>query len=243
SVSLLLSALPLHVRLRCGEFHLCQESAEIERAVRLLWLEDLADRVTLCFVLEQGSRLKDLLGWARGLRVRHLDVVPPPLEYGAGLDAWLRDYQTDMREEIEEIVRELEAGDVPLDFRPMTRVVRRLMRSELPARFGEESLGGWPASDGPLQAEADNGTCCDTCWARYLCRNSAALVAEEVAEERTAESCSVWAAECESAARLYHRLAQADPLQVLRAFGGPTGLPDELPSAPSPELWGSQAPC
>lgn len=243
AVSLFLSALPLHVRLRCGQSDLCKESAEIERALRLLWMEDLADRVTLCFALDAGSRLKDLLGWARRVCVRHLDVVPPPLHYGAGLETWLRDYQMDLHAEIEETVRELAAGEVPLDFRPITRVIRRLMQSEPLASLGDESLGGWSTVDGAFQSEADSGSCCATCWARYLCRNSASLVAEEVAEARSAESCSVWAAECEAAARLYHKLGQADPLQVLRAFGASTGLPDELPSAPVPELWGPQAPC
>lgn len=223
SVSLMLSALPVHVRLRCIPG--AEGCTEAERALRLFWMEDLADRVTVCFQLPPDGRLKDFLAKARRLGVRHVDVAPPPLQFGDGLETWLRDYETDLRSVTGEIVRDLEAGLVPLDFRPVTRVIRRLMRSEAQA-----------------QLDVDNDSCCAACWARCLCRNSAALVAESEAEERSAESCSVWAAECDAAARLYHRLAQADPLLVKKAFGA-SGLPDELPAAPVPELWGPQAPC
>lgn len=227
AVSIFLSSLPVHVRLRCGEFSggegglarpLTQET---ESALLLLWMEDLADRVTLGFTLAREARLKDLWTLARRLGVRHLDAVRVP----AGVDA---DFHADLLSVVGDICRDLEAKAVPIDFRPVTRIVRRLLRSETLALGGEDC----------------RETGCASCWARYLCRNSSVLVAEAEAEERTPESCAVWRAEAEAALRLYHRLAHADPLQVLRVFGEPCSLPDELPAAPAvPPAFGNSKPC
>jgi hypothetical protein len=225
AVALFLSSLPVHVRLRCGVFPGGQApvARETERALLFLWMDDLADRVTLGFTLTGDARLRELWSWARRLGVRHLDAVRLPF---AG-DAWLRDFEADLRGVAEDICRDLEARSVPVDFRPMTRIVRRLQQSE-PL---------WP-----LQEESRTDIC-SSCWARRLCRNSSALVSESEAEPRTVESCAVWRAEAEAALRLYHRLAQADPLQVLRAFGDPCRLPDELPAGPAMESGGPKAPC
>ena len=226
AVALLLSSLPVHVRLRCGVFPGGQApiARATERALLYLWMEDLADRVTLGFTLAADARLRELWGWARRIGVRHLDAVRPP----AGGEPWLRDFEADLRGIAEDISRDLEARVTPVDFRPMTRIVRRLQQTEPLGLLQEEGL-----------AEG-----CSGCWARRLCRNSAALVPESEAEPRTPESCAVWRAEAEAALRLYHRLAQADPLQVLRAFGEPCHLPDELPAGPvMAEGWELKAPC
>ena len=229
AVAPLLSSLPVHVRLRCGVFPGGQApvdrrfSPETERALLYLWMEDLADRVTLGFTLAADARLRELWGWARRLGVRHLDAVRPP----AGVEAWLRDFEADLRAIAEDVSRDLEARATTVDFRPVTRIVRRLQQSEPQGVLQEEGL-----------AEG-----CSGCWARRLCRNSAALVPESEAEPRTPESCAVRRAEAEAALRLYHRLAHADPLQVLRAFGEPCHLPDELPAGPAAEGWDLKAPC
>lgn len=225
AVAPLLASLPVHVRLRCGAFPGGQApiARATERALLYLWMEDLADRVTLEFTLAADARLRELWGWARRLGVRHLDAVRPP----AGVEAWLRDFEADLRGIAEDVSRDLEAHAIPVDFRPVTRIVRRLQQSEPLGVFQEEGL-----------AEG-----CSGCWARRLCRNSAALVPESEAEPRTPESCAVWRAEAEAALRLYHRLAHADPLQVLRAFGEPCHLPDELPAGPAAEGWDLKAPC
>lgn len=268
SVALVLSSLPFHVRLVCGGFPGGERALarETERALLLLWMEDLADRVTLCFTLGSGARLKDLWSWARRLGVKHLDAVRlphgEPAVQAAPPDAWLRDFHADLLDVVEEIAADLEARLIPIDFRPVTRVVRRLMQSEPLARFREERVSGWPLGDvafpamgaspdmakgwlDPAAADTDihedAGTACETCWARYLCRNSAALVTEPDAGERTPAGCAGWRLEAEAALRLYHRLAQADPLQVLRVFGE-SGLPDELPASRPAELWGAKAP-
>lgn len=226
AVALFLSSLPVHVRLRCGAFPGGEAplAHETERALLFLWMEDLAERVTVGFTLAGEARLRELWTWARRLGVRHLDAVRLP----AGGDAGLRDFAADLRGVAEDVCRDLEARVIPLDFRPLTRIVRRLQQSEPP---------------GGLLQEDDLPDVCSSCWARRLCRNSAALVPEPDAEPRTAESCAVWRTEAEAALRLYHRLAQADPLQVLRAFGEPCSLPDELPAGPVMESGGPKAPC
>lgn len=276
SVVSFLSSLPVHVRLLCGDFPGGEASLpkEVRHAMLLLWMEDLPERVTLCFNLSGDIRLKEVWSWARRLGVRHLDAMRHPalLELGETQDAWLRDLRADLQEVVLEVSACLEDRSVPVDFRPLTRVVRRLMHAEPVARFRSDRLGEWPVGDvalprpgadpglakqwlgtagepnGPealeaLEGETDDGNSCTGCWARYLCRNSALLVNGGAAAERTPGSCAAWRAEAEAALRLYHRLAQADPLQVLRVFGESSGLPDDLPTARVAESWTSKAPC
>ena len=115
----------MHVRLRCGEFSGGEDqplARETERALFLLWMEDLADRVTVGFTLARDARLKDLWALARRLGVRHLDAV----RVSAGADAC---FHADLLAVVQDIGRDLEARAVPVDFRPVTRIVRRLLRS------------------------------------------------------------------------------------------------------------------
>jgi hypothetical protein len=281
AVAIFLSALPVHVRLLCGEFPEGEASLpqETRHAMLLLWMEDMPDRVTLCFNLSGGVRLKEVWGWARRLGVRHLDAARQPgplgplgpLNTAETQDAWLRDFRTDLEEVVLEISACLADRSVPVDLRSLTRVVRRLMHAEPLARFRDDRQGEWPVGDvafprpdanicdaadlakpllgaagaagEPEEAEAEAGSDCAGCWARYLCRNSALLVKGTAAEERTLGACTVWRTEAEAALRLYHRLAQADPLQVLRVFGESSGLPDDLPATRVTEPWTSKAPC
>lgn len=258
AIAIFLSALPVHVRLLCGDFPGGEASLpkEVRQALMILWMEDLPERVTLCFNLSGDVRLREVWAWARRLGVRHLDATRRP---GADdVDFWLRELRADLQEIVLEISACLEDRSVPVDFRPLTRVVRRLMHAEPLARFHEDRLGDWPVGDvalprtepvfsKPLLGAAgesdDTETECAGCWARHLCRNSSLLVHGDAAKERTAGACAAWRAEAEAALRLYHRLAQADPLQVLRVFGESSGLPDELPTARVAEPWTSKAPC
>jgi hypothetical protein len=276
AVAAFLSALPVHVRLLCGGFpggeaSLCRE---IQRALRLLWREDLPDRVTLCFTLPGEVRLKEVWAWARRLGVRHLDAARQAgqladLDLDETQDAWLRDLRADLEEVVLEIVSCLAERSVPVDFRPLTRMVRRLMHAEPLARFRGGRLGEWPVGDvafpqpgadpglakqwlagepgGPEEldedSDEDSGSRCAGCWARYLCHNSSLLAAGTASEERTPGACAARRAEAEAALRLYHRLGHADPLQVLRVFGESSGLPDDLPAARVTEPWSGKAPC
>ncbi|HEX3127462.1 MAG TPA: hypothetical protein VH394_09035 [Thermoanaerobaculia bacterium] len=261
AIAIFLSALPVHVRLLCGDFPGGEASLpnEVRQALMILWMEDLPDRVTLCFNLSGEVRLREVWAWARRLGVRHLDVAHRPVPCGTAAPAdWLRDLRADLLEVVLEISACLEDRSVPVDFRPLTRVVRRLMHAEPLARFHEDRLGDWPVGEvalprtepvfsKPLLGAAGESdemeTECAGCWARHLCRNSSLLVHGDAAQERTAVACAAWRAEAEAALRLYHRLAQADPLQVLRVFGESSGLPDDLPTARVTEPWTSKAPC
>ncbi len=262
AVALFLSAMPVHVRLLCGEFPGDEGSLprDVRRALMLLWVQDLPDRVTVCFDLPASIRLKELWSWARRLGVRHLDAVRQPFPQGpaAGTQeiraAWIQHLKRDLQDVVQEVCSCLEDRSVPIDFRPLARVVRRLMHAEPLSRFRSDPVGGWAMGDTGVakdwlgaasDAEEVSSTSCTTCWARLLCRNSAMQNHGAPAEERTPDSCDAWRTEADAALRLYHRLAHADPLQVLRVFGEASGLPDDLPASRMADPWGagSKAPC
>jgi len=137
--------------------------------------------------------------------VRHLDAV-------ASCDA--REHRNDLLAVCAEMAAELAMGRVPIDYRPLTRMVRRLMGSE--ARVE-------PASE--LDLDAD--TPCPACWARSVCNHSSLLTVPvgEEPQEPSPERCAVWLAEAEAALRLYHRLAGCDPSDVLRLLGDSARMP------------------
>jgi hypothetical protein len=150
---------PVHVRLRCGE---CDPLAWLgtahenrpwllgEPAVKLL-IEHRARRpsllessspapqpllplLTVQCVLHGASRLIELWRWAEAAGVRSLDAIRLE-ETGAGATpaARAREYRHDLHAIFEETCAELEAGRLPIDFQPLTRIVRRLLRSEASA--------------------------------------------------------------------------------------------------------------
>jgi hypothetical protein len=209
-VASLLAASPLHLRLRCGAFPARDgAAAELWRwessASAFFLLRGLAERTNVQCALGGGARLLDLWAWARRAGVRHLDVVSPS---GA------REHRNDLLAVCAEMAAELEAGRVPVDYRPLTRMVRRLMGSE--ARYE-------PASELDLNAD----TPCPGCWARSLCNHSSLLAAPvgEEPQEPSPERCAVWLAEAEAALRLYHRLAGCNPTDVLRLLGDSARMP------------------
>jgi hypothetical protein len=165
-----LAALPVHVRLRCGEcdpldvLGTPQENRPwlvAEPAVRLLLNahdprpSDPSTRpassplppLTVQCVLDGPARLAELWRWAQTTGVRSLDAIrlEEPGEQGApgaagttDLDSTVsmeraRLYSQDLSLIFEETCVELEAGRQPVEFQPLTRIVRRLMRSEPPA--------------------------------------------------------------------------------------------------------------
>lgn len=258
AVVFFLSHQPFHIRLRCGVFPSREEAAReprwlAEEPVRFL-RSALADRVTVHCTLSGESRLRDLWSWAKRVGVRYLDATPleDPCGDRAAALAWHCAYREDLLAVCEEISHELEAGRLPVDFRPVTRIVRRLMRSEPPVRFGERGFGFFPVGEaGPLEAASTEEAApavaagapeCETCWARYLCSHSALLASGVASEERTETRCSLWKDESEASVRLYHRLAQADPIQTLRLLGDAASAPDE-PLGLSGNLWESKMPC
>jgi hypothetical protein len=268
------AAYPFHVRLRCGSFPERAEGAliplwrdrRIDEAVCLLRANGLTERLTLHCTLAGGSRLVDLWSWAKRAGARHLDAVR--IEHGPadGVDAlvWMRQFRDDLQVMADEMGNDLEAQEMPLDFLPMTRIIRRLMRSEPMSRFEDQPgrapgliavadayampgverlaprlltdlwMGGVEESEREeLLADADvekGDLPCRSCWARYVCSHSSLAssgLEGDDAREPSDARCGLWKDEAEASLRLYHRMAHADPIQVLRLFEEATAVPGE----------------
>jgi hypothetical protein len=204
TVAAFLAASPLHLRLRCGAF-----PARASSSFSLL--RGLAERTIVQHTLGAGVRLRDLWTWARRAGVRRLDAA---LSEAADV----REYRNDLLAACAEMAADLAMGRMPIDYLPLTRMVRRLMGSE--ARFE-------PASDLNFVLDPKEDTPCPACWARSVCNHSSLLAAPvgEEPQEPSPERCAVWLAEAEAALRLYHRLAGCDPTDVLRLLGDAARMP------------------
>jgi hypothetical protein len=134
-----LAGYSFQVRLLCGSYpttSLADRCAErtawrIDPVVRLL-RDRLGDRLTVHCVLDRG-RLLDLWEWAKRTGVRHLDAtVIADSVPGDGLARPGRrlELRNDLLALCEEMADELAAQRFPIDYRPLTRIVDRLMRSE-----------------------------------------------------------------------------------------------------------------
>lgn len=279
-----LAAHPVQVRLRCGEcdplarLGTCHEDRPwllAEPAVKLLLEQRTPIRpagtslaapaspplLTVQCILEGPARLIELWRWAKATGVRSLDAIrledsgAAPRPGGAWPAARSREYRQDLHAIYEEICAELEAGGSPVEFQPLTRIVRRLRRHEAAATLagprGEaagrvdcrpfarvESLDPrllpepmWMRLEGPAGPDAP-GLPCQTCWAHQVCSHSAyvaSALGQEDPRDPSRQRCAVWSAEVEMAVRLFHRLAQIDAIQVLRFFGDAPGLHSPRP--------------
>jgi hypothetical protein len=211
-----LASSAFQVRLLCGSFPPSLHAGrrrdgrpiwEADPVVRLL-VDRLGDRLTVHCVLDQG-RLLDLWEWAKGMGVRHLDAA------GAGLarPGRLRELRNDLLALCEETAAELEAQRLPVDYKPLTRIVDRLMRSEpLEAAYGELSgfAGMVPVADSYPRSLAESfdlrslaglrgggledaelatiegggsGFSCQGCWARQACSHSAYVAPAQDGED------------------------------------------------------------
>jgi hypothetical protein len=228
-----LAGLPLRVQVRCDPFPARASAADLRvwetSSSSLLLLNPLADRVTVSCVLSGGARLLDLWDWARRLRVRHLDAKRQ-------VGGPLREYRNDLMAVCEEIASELEARRQPVDFRPVTRIVQRLMGSERLQRALTSRGFAWAAGSEPYPGlegvpletrETSDDNPCQRCWARTICNHSTFLTSAAGGERQapTGERCSFWLVEAEAALRLYHRLAHCDPISVIRFVEAPGQLP------------------
>jgi hypothetical protein len=257
-VAVFLAGSPLHLRVRCGAFPAPDASPAERRAWEAssssLLLVEMAERTTVQCLLGADARLLDLWSWAHRAGVRHLDAVRgevSPVEDAPPLASRAREYRTDLLTVCNEMAAALGARRVPIDYRPLTRMVRRLMGSEAP--FGPsagvepgwepDGLAGsdqWAGTDetGPLLEEAGtdalagvphdpDSSPCRACWARAVCNHSSLLAVPVDGDllEPSPERCPLWLAEAEVALRLYHRLAQCDPLDVRRLLGDAARTP------------------
>ena len=260
-----LAGYSFRVRLLCGSYPGLRADRPstwtVEPVVRLL-LNRLGDGLTVHCALDQ-ARLLDLCEWAKRMGIRHLDTtVVEDSAVGDGLQqpGRLRELRNDLLALSEQMADELAAQRLPVDYKPLTRIVDRLMRSERPdpvfgGLAGMASVAdSYPRSfmescdlrslagvldggredpgAGAVEAEAA-GFPCRGCWARHVCSHSTFVVSApdgEEAVEISEECCSFWRTEVEVALRFYHRLAHTDPLQVRRFFD------DSREPASAPEL-------
>lgn len=240
-VAAFLAAAPVQIRLRCGAFPARDASTAEQRAWEmgassLFLLLDLAERTAVQCVLGGDARLLDLWAWAKRNGVRHLDVwrgeAAAPEEAPSGRQ---RDYRNDLLAVCDEMVADLGCRRIPIDFRPLTRMVRRLTGKEPRTEPGWE-LDSFAGSD--PQAWTDDlvddphdpdSSPCHACWARAVCNHSSLVAAPVGGDllEPSPERCPLWLAEAEAAVRLYHRLAQCDPLDVLRLLGDSVRMPPD----------------
>jgi len=225
AVAAFLAGYSFQVRLLCGSYPAPRagfyadlrgrgEAWDSEPAVLLL-LDALGDRLTVCSVLGRG-RLLDLWEWAKRAGIRHLDAMV--LEDAAFGDGGLRpgrarEIRNDLLAVCDEMADDLAAQRLPVDFKPLTRIVDRLMRSEpLAQAYGERGgfAGPVPAADAyprsffdsldlrPLHdlldgfeeelAVAGAGfepaePACQGCWARHVCSHSSCAAAVPAADD------------------------------------------------------------
>ncbi len=259
-----LAASAFQVRLRCGGYpvsSLADRGAaaaawKAEPLVHLL-LKHLRDRLTVHCVLD-GGRLLDLWEWAKRIGIHHLDatlVEDSAIGDGSQRPGRRSELRGDLLAVCDEMAEELAAQRMPVDYKPLTRIVDRLMRSEsLDETAGDRGFAGlvpvadsYPRSllesfdlhslvrslDGAETATAaaeagETDLPCPGCWARHVCSHStfvASAMEGEEARDISEDSCSLWKVEVEVALRFYHRLAHTDPLQVRRFFDSATRQP------------------
>lgn len=217
-----LASLPLQVRLLCGSypapvsgFYAERERREAvwaaEGPVRLL-LDLLGDRLTVHCRLDQG-RLLDLWEWAKRTGVRRLDATILEDGPAAARSGRLREVRNDLMAVCEEIADELAARRLPIDYKPLTRVVDRLMRSE-PLHRSHGEVGSftglmamadlfprslfdqvdvrltpdlWSEPDDEeeevIEAQPAN-LACRGCWARHACGHSSYVASRQEEDPR-----------------------------------------------------------
>jgi uncharacterized protein len=107
------------------------------RGLELL-LQVMPERITVNSVFGAGTRLIDLWVWARSLGIRHYHAIKVGAVEGEGLAAdntELALFRQDIEGIADDIHDDLAAGRRPIDYQPLTKVVRRLMLPQPITRF------------------------------------------------------------------------------------------------------------
>jgi uncharacterized protein len=111
--------------------------AAVERGLKLL-LDHLGDRVTINSVIAAGTRLGEVWRWAKEMGLRHYHVIKVGAESTADLNlrtSELQEFREDLEGVCADLIGDLRAGRVPIDYQPITKVVRRLMIPQPITRF------------------------------------------------------------------------------------------------------------
>ena len=103
--------------------------SSVERGLLIL-LRYMPDRTTVNSVLSHESRLIDLWRWAKSLKIRHYHVIkvgaylPSPMNLN---ESELSVFVEDLKTICDELSSDLAESRVPIDYQPITKMVRRLM--------------------------------------------------------------------------------------------------------------------
>lgn len=207
-------------------------TGQTQQGVRRL-LDHLGASLTVHAVLESDARLAYVWDWARELGVARLHVTQTALTDGdpAARETQMREFRSDLAAIGDEMFYTLEAGQTPMFYEPMIRVVRRLAghRRRPAAGSGAAYLGvvshgevypfyrhgaAAPEPMTPDTGEIISSAPCGPCWARHLCGRGCFADPCLTPEERLGgvpSSCHLWRAEVAEGLRLFHRLSEADP--------------------------------
>lgn len=143
-----LAAHPFNVRVSCdGPAHIHNRFrpllggqpsyAVVVRGLGRL-LETMPARVTVNSVLAGKTRLTELWEWAKELGVKHFHVIKVGAHPGRALNLDEEDigrFRGDLEGICDDLFADLRDGEVPLDYQPITKIVRRLMIPEPVTRF------------------------------------------------------------------------------------------------------------
>ncbi|HHT9135271.1 MAG TPA: radical SAM protein [Candidatus Avalokitesvara rifleensis] len=109
----------------------------VERGLTLL-LEYVPDRLTVNSVLSGGTRLSKLWSWAKEIGLLHYCGIKVGAYVGRDFnlrETELHHFRTDLQDVCNDMFASLEAGHAPIDYQPITKVVRRLIIPEAIPRF------------------------------------------------------------------------------------------------------------
>lgn len=129
---------PPHVHDKFRPFRNGQNSyTAVISGLRLL-LEYLPNRLTVNSVISGGTRLADVWAWARKNGLRHYNVIKVGAYTGSDVNLREKDlynFRADLLAVCDDIWGDLDAGRVPIDYQPITKLVRRLMIPEPITRY------------------------------------------------------------------------------------------------------------
>lgn len=108
-----------------------------EKGLNLL-LAYLPERLTVNSVISGGTRLSSLWNWAEEVGLKHYHVIKVGAEARGetALDETeLQNFRMDLEAICDELLRDLDANRLPIDFQPITKIIRRLMIPSPITRF------------------------------------------------------------------------------------------------------------
>lgn len=111
--------------------------AVVRRGLDLL-IEHIPERTTVNAVLAAGTRLIALWDWVRDLGARRIIVIKVGAPLTEALNLRKRDldlFRVDLESIADDLFDDVEAGRTPIDYQPLTKVVRRLLLPDPQTRY------------------------------------------------------------------------------------------------------------